>query len=91
MAKENLTLTVGRARIRSRIGVTNLKVGFHIDVRAFLQGTKVIVRGRVKRKDVMPGSPGLWTSCESDASVLRSYLRVRVLDVLPSGPGGGGG
>lgn len=91
MTKENLTLTLWSLGIRGKIRLTQLIVGFHIDVRAFSQVTKVIIRALVKRKDVMPGSPGLWTSCQSDASVSQSYFRTRVLDVLPSGPGGGAG
>ena len=73
MAKEDLTLTLGRAGIRGKIRLTNLHVGFYIDERAFLQVTNEIVRARVERKDVMPGSLGLWTSCQSDASTTQSY------------------
>jgi hypothetical protein len=91
MTKENLTLTHESAGIRGRISLTQFIVGFHIDVRAFLQVTKVIVRALVETKDVMPGSPGRWTSCQSDASVRQSQFLGRVLDVLPSGLGGGGG
>jgi hypothetical protein len=91
MTEEDLTLALGSTGIRARIGLTHFKVGFHVDVRTFLQITKVIVRGRAKGIDVMPGSLGLCTNCQSDASVPQSYLRVRVMDVLPSGLGGGGG
>jgi hypothetical protein len=91
MTEENLALALESAGIRARIGLTHFKVGFHIDVRTFLQITEVIVRVRAKGKDVMPGSLGLRTSCQSDVSVPQSYLRVRVMDVLPSGLGGGEG
>lgn len=64
MTKENLTLTHESAGIRGRIRFTEFIVGFHIDVRALLQVTKVIVRVLVKAKDVMPGSLGRWTSCQ---------------------------
>jgi hypothetical protein len=49
MTKENLTLTMGGVGIRGRISLTHLKVGFYIDVRAFLQVTKVLIRARLKR------------------------------------------
>ena len=91
MTEEDLTLALESAGIRVGIRLTHFKVGFHIDVRTFLQIAKVIVRVRVKGNDVMPGSLGLPTSCQSDASVPHSYLHVRVMDVLPSGLGGGGG
>jgi hypothetical protein len=91
MTEEDLALALESAGIRARIGLTHFKVGFHIDVRTFLQITEVIVRVRAKGKDMMPGSLGLRTSCQSDASVPQSYLRVRVMDVLPSGLGGGEG
>ena len=78
MTEKDLTMGLGRAGIRARIGLTHFKVGFHIDVRTFPQITKVIVRVRVKGIYVMPGSLGLLTSCQSDASVPQSYLRVRV-------------
>ena len=91
MTEEDLTMALGSAGIRARIGLTHFKVGFHIDVRTFLQITKVIVRVRVKGMDVMPGSLGLRASCQSDASVPQSYLRVRITDILPSELGGGGG
>jgi hypothetical protein len=91
MTEEDLTLALESAGIRARLGLTHPIVGFHVDVTAFLQITKVIVRVRVKGSDVMPCSLGLRTSCQSDASVPQSYLRVRVVDVLPSGLGGGGG
>jgi len=55
MTEEDLTLALGAAGIRVRIGLTYFKVGFHIDVRTFLQITKVIVRVRIKGIDVMPG------------------------------------
>jgi hypothetical protein len=71
-------MSLGRAGIRARLGLTHFKVGFHIDMRTFLQITKVIVRVRAKGIDVMPGSRGLLTGCQSDASVPQSYLRVRV-------------
>jgi len=82
MTEEDLTLGLGRAGIRARIGLTQFIVGFHIDVRTFLQITKVIVRVRAKGMDVMPGSRGLLTSCQSDASVPQSYLRVRLLTAI---------
>jgi hypothetical protein len=91
MTEQDLTLALGSAGIRATLGLTHFKVGFHIDVRTLLQITKVIVRVRAKGKNVMPGSLGLRTSCQNDASVPQSYFRVRVMDVLPSGLGGGGG
>jgi len=63
MTKKDLTLALGSSGIRVRIGLTNIVVGFHIDVRAFLQVTEVSVRVRVEGKDVMPGSLGLRTGC----------------------------
>jgi len=91
MTEEDLTLTLGSAGIRARLGLTHFKVGFHKDVRTSLQITKVIVRALVKGKNVMPGSLRLRTSYQSDASVPQSHVRVRVMDVLPSGLGGGEG
>lgn len=91
MTEDDLTLAMESAGIRAGIRLTHFKVGFHIYMRTFLQITKVIVRVRVKGKDVMPGSLGLRTSCQSETSVRQSYPRVRVIDVLPSGLGGGGG
>jgi hypothetical protein len=43
MTEEDLTLALESAGIRAGIGLTHFKVGFHIDVRTFLQITKVIV------------------------------------------------
>jgi len=62
MTEEDLTLALESARIRARLGLTHFIVGFHIDVTAFLQITKVIVRVRVEGSDVMPCSLGLRTS-----------------------------
>lgn len=75
MTEQYLTLALGSAGIRASLGLTHFKVGFHIDVCTFLEMTKVIVRVRVKGNNVMPGSLGLRTSCQSDASVPQSYLR----------------
>jgi hypothetical protein len=91
MTEEDLTLGLGSTGISARFGLTHFKVGFHIDVRTFLQITKEIVRVWVKGIDVMPGSLGLRTNCQSDASVPRSYVGVRVMDVPPSALVGGGG
>ena len=92
MTEQDLTLALEGAGIRARLGVTHFVVGFHIDVRTFLKiTTNVIVRVRVKGNNVMPGSLGLRTSCRNDTSVPQSYLRVRMMDVLPSGLRGGGG
>ncbi len=76
MTEEDLTLPVDSVGIRTRFRVTHRKVGFYIDVRAFLQMTKVIIRVPIKGKDVMPGSLGLRTSCQSDASVPQRNFRV---------------
>lgn len=69
MTEQDLTVGLGSSKIRARFGLTHFKVGFHIDVRTFLQFTKVIVRVRVKGMNVMPGSRGLRTTCRNDASV----------------------
>ena len=69
VTEEDLTLGLGRAAIRGRIRLTHFIVGFYIDVRAFLQVAEEIVRVLVEGNDVMPGSFGLRTSCQSDASV----------------------
>src|SRR5258708_38965205 len=76
MTEEDLTLPVDSVGIRTRFRVTHRKVCFYIDVRAFLQMTKVIIRVPIKGKDVMPGSLGLRTSCQSDASVPQRNFRV---------------
>ncbi len=91
MTEVDLTLTLEGVGIRARFGLTHFIVGFHIDVRTFLQVTKVIVRVRVKGNYVVPGGFGLRTSYQSDASVPQSCLCVCVMDVLPSGLGGRGG
>jgi hypothetical protein len=75
MTEKDLTMGLGSTGIRARIGLTHFKVGFHIDMRTFLQITKVIVRVRVKGIDVMPGSLGRRTSCQSDASVPQITFR----------------
>jgi hypothetical protein len=62
VTKEDLTLALGRAGVRCWIRLTYLKVGFYVNVRAFLEVTKVIVGIRIERKDVMPGSLGLGTN-----------------------------
>ena len=69
MTEQDLTLALGSAGIRARLGLTHFKVGFHIDVRTFLKITKVVVRVRVKGKKVMPGSLGLRTSWQNNVSV----------------------
>ena len=69
MTEVDLTLALLSSGIRARFGLTNFIVSFHIDVRAFLQATEVIVRPLVEGNDVMPGGPGLRTGCQSDESV----------------------
>jgi hypothetical protein len=54
MTKEDLALTLRGSGVRRGIGLTKLKIGFYINKGAFLQVTKIILRGRVEGENVVP-------------------------------------
>lgn len=62
MTKVDLALTIGRVGVRCGIRFSQLEIGFHVNVCAFFQVTKEIIRGLTEGEDMMPGSLGLWAS-----------------------------
>jgi hypothetical protein len=62
MTKVDLALTIERVGVRCGIGLSQLEIGFHVNVGTFLQVTKEIIRGLIEGEDMMPGSLGLWAS-----------------------------
>jgi hypothetical protein len=62
VAKEDLALASRGVGIRRKIGLTNLKVGFYINVGSFLQVAKIIIRELVEGDNVVPCSLGLCPS-----------------------------
>lgn len=62
MTKEDLALTLRSIGVRRGIRLTKLKVGFYINLGAFLQVTKVIIRDWAEGENMVPCSLGLWSS-----------------------------
>lgn len=73
VTQEDLALALGRVRISGGIRFPQFEIGLDIDLRAFLKVTKVVIRVRAEREDVVPGGRSLrasWSSVSTTPSSL---------------------